>query len=97
MLTVDGSEGSPIGEVWQILPNSQETEEQTLVSDQVAQVITADETTTDGIQQIIYVSYQDPDDPNQSRTLHFGMQSTYPIFIYVSLYDYSIRLLVRYY
>lgn len=41
----------------------------------MAQVITADDTSGDGIQQIIYVSYQDPDDPNQSRTLHFGKAS----------------------
>ncbi|XP_032689441.1 zinc finger and SCAN domain-containing protein 2-like isoform X1 [Odontomachus brunneus] len=71
VVAVDESGGSPIGEVWQILPNSQESEEQTLVNDQMTQVIAADETSTDGIQQIIYVSYQDPDDPNQSRTLHF--------------------------
>ncbi|XP_076545050.1 uncharacterized protein LOC117604279 isoform X1 [Osmia lignaria lignaria] len=63
-------EGSPIGEVWQILPSSQESDEHSL-TDQMAQVITADDTSGDGIQQIIYVSYQDPDDPNQSRTLHF--------------------------
>ncbi|XP_019885783.2 zinc finger protein 665 isoform X2 [Ooceraea biroi] len=67
MLTVDGSEGSPIGQVWQILPNSQETEDQTLRDPMIA----TNETSADGIQQIIYVSYQDPDDPNQSRTLHF--------------------------
>lgn len=70
MLTVNRSEGSPIGEVWQILPNSQEANEQTFND----QIITTDETSNDGIQQIIYVSYQDPDDPNQSRTLHLGMQ-----------------------
>ncbi|XP_068986699.1 zinc finger protein 568-like isoform X1 [Bombus flavifrons] len=63
-------EGSPIGEVWQILPSSQESDEHSL-TDQMAQVIATDETSGDGIQQIIYVSYQDPDDPNQSRTLHF--------------------------
>lgn len=72
VLTVDESGGSPIGEVWQILPNSRETDEQTLVNDQMTQVMATEETSTDGIQQIIYVSYQDPDDPNQSRTLHFG-------------------------
>ncbi|XP_036149519.1 zinc finger and SCAN domain-containing protein 2 isoform X2 [Monomorium pharaonis] len=67
--TVNRSEGSPIGEVWQILPNSQETNEQTFND----QIIATDETSNDGIQQIIYVSYQDPQDsqdPNQSRTLH---------------------------
>ncbi|KAL2718806.1 zinc finger protein 3-like [Vespula squamosa] len=64
------TEGSAVGEVWQILPGSQETDENSL-SDQMAQVITAEETSADGIQQIIYVSYQDPDDPNLSRTLHF--------------------------
>ncbi|OAD56631.1 hypothetical protein WN48_03092 [Eufriesea mexicana] len=63
-------EGSPIGEVWQILPSSQESDEHSL-TDQMAQVIATDDTSGDGIQQIIYVSYQDPDDPNQSRTLHF--------------------------
>ncbi|XP_014487688.1 PREDICTED: zinc finger protein 3-like [Dinoponera quadriceps] len=71
VLTVDKAGGSPIGEVWQILPNSQESDEQALVNDQMTQVIATDEASTDGIQQIIYVSYQDPDDPNQSRTLHF--------------------------
>ena len=63
-------EGSPIGEVWQILPSSQESDEHSL-TDQMAQVIATDDASGDGIQQIIYVSYQDPDDPNQSRTLHF--------------------------
>lgn len=69
MLTVNRSEGSPIGEVWQILPNSRD--EQTFND----QVIATDETSNDGIQQIIYVSYQDPDDPNQSRTLHLGTKT----------------------
>lgn len=73
VLTIDESEESPIGEVWQILPNSQETDEQTF-NHQMTQVIATDEASTDGIQQIIYVSYQDPNDPNQ-RTLHFGTQS----------------------
>ncbi|XP_043791860.1 zinc finger protein 62 homolog [Apis laboriosa] len=68
--TINEIEGSPIGEVWQILPSSQESDEQSL-TDQMAQVIATDDTSGDGIQQIIYVSYQDPDDPNQSRTLHF--------------------------
>lgn len=68
--TISEIEGSPIGEVWQILPSSQESDEQSL-TDQMAQVIATDDTSGDGIQQIIYVSYQDPDDPNQSRTLHF--------------------------
>ena len=45
-------EGSPIGEVWQILPSSQESDEHSL-TDQMAQVITADDTSGDGIQQII--------------------------------------------
>ncbi|KAG7208297.1 hypothetical protein KM043_014539 [Ampulex compressa] len=66
----EASEGSPIGEVWQILPSSQEGDEHFL-GDQMTQVIAADDASGDGIQQIIYVSYQDPDDPNQSRTLHF--------------------------
>lgn len=72
-VAVEGSEGSSINEVWQILPNTQETDEEVLVNNQMGQVIATDEPSTDGIQQIIYVSYQDPDDPNQSRTLHFGM------------------------
>ncbi|XP_072746124.1 uncharacterized protein [Anoplolepis gracilipes] len=71
VLTVDGSEGSPIGEVWQILPNSQENDEQSTLNEQMTQVIATDETSTDGIQQIYYVSYQDPNNPNQTRTLHF--------------------------
>lgn len=61
------SEGSSIGEIWQILPNSQD--EQTFND----QIITTDETSNDGIQQIIYVSYtQDPEDLDQSQTLHLG-------------------------
>lgn len=76
-------EGSPVGEVWQILPSSQESEEH-LLTDQMAQVITTDETPGDGIQQIIYVSYQDPDDPNQSRTLHFGKNE---YFFYCIVYS----------
>ncbi|XP_076298916.1 uncharacterized protein LOC143217987 isoform X1 [Lasioglossum baleicum] len=68
--TIGEVEGSPIGEVWQILPSSQESDEHSL-TDQMAQVIATDDASGDGIQQIIYVSYQDPDDPNQSRTLHF--------------------------
>ncbi|XP_015516983.1 zinc finger and SCAN domain-containing protein 2 isoform X1 [Neodiprion lecontei] len=64
------AENSPIGEVWQILPGAQQGDENSL-GDQVTQVIGTDEASGDGIQQIIYVSYQDPDDPNQSRTLHF--------------------------
>jgi len=73
MLTVNRSEGSPIGEVWQILPTSgeRETDEQ-MFNDQM---VATDETSNDGIQQIIYVSYQDPDDPNQSRTLHLGTKT----------------------
>jgi len=78
MLTVNRSEGSPIGEVWQILPNSgeRETDEQ-MFNDQIA----TDETSNDGIQQIIYVSYQDPDDPNQSRTLHLGTKTIVSSFL----------------
>lgn len=90
--------------MWQILPSSQETEEQALVNDQMAQVIATDEASTDGIQQIIYVSYQDPDDPNQSRTLHFGTLSVYILYIYMRLcyFDYISRdwlrnMFVRYY
>lgn len=65
------TEGNPtIGQVWQILPDSQEEDENTL-GNHMTQVITGDEGSGDGIPQIIYVSYQDPDDPNQSRTLHF--------------------------
>ncbi|XP_026668483.1 zinc finger protein 287-like isoform X5 [Ceratina calcarata] len=67
---INEMEETPIGEVWQILPSSQESDEHSL-SDQMAQVIATDDASGDGIQQIIYVSYQDPDDPNQSRTLHF--------------------------
>lgn len=73
--TVDGSEEAPIGEVWQILPNSQKNDEQSTLNEQMTQVIATDEASTDGIQQIYYVSYQNPDNPNQSRTLHFRMYS----------------------
>ncbi|KAL6258746.1 hypothetical protein P5V15_010696 [Pogonomyrmex californicus] len=61
-ITVNRPEGSPIGEVWQILPNSQD-DEQTLNN----QIIATDEVSNDGVQQIIYVSYQDSDD-SQSQT-----------------------------
>ncbi|XP_011299469.1 zinc finger protein 271-like [Fopius arisanus] len=57
------------GELWQILPT--EGGEESL-GEGITQVIT-EEGSEDGVSQIIYVSYQDPDDPNQSRTLHFGM------------------------
>ncbi|XP_020277480.1 zinc finger protein 3-like [Pseudomyrmex gracilis] len=67
---VDASENSQIGEVWQIMPNSQENDEQAL-DGQMTQVIATDETSTDGVQQIIYVAYRDPDETNPSRTLHF--------------------------
>uniref|UniRef100_A0A6V7I3C8 C2H2-type domain-containing protein n=1 Tax=Bracon brevicornis TaxID=1563983 RepID=A0A6V7I3C8_9HYME len=57
------------GQLWQILPTTQEEDENSL-GEHMGQVIDGSE---DGVSQIIYVSYQDPDDPNQSRTLHFGM------------------------
>ncbi|XP_012279813.1 zinc finger protein 709 isoform X2 [Orussus abietinus] len=63
------SEGPTISEVWQILPDTREEDENSL-SEQMTQVIATDESSRDGMPQIIYVSYQDPDDPNQSRTLH---------------------------
>ncbi|XP_011883064.1 PREDICTED: zinc finger protein 271-like [Vollenhovia emeryi] len=65
-VTVNRPEGSPIGEVWQILPNSQDADDQTFTSE----IIATDENSNDGVQQIIYVSYQDPDDPDDSQTLH---------------------------
>ncbi|XP_025268545.1 zinc finger protein 271-like isoform X2 [Camponotus floridanus] len=69
--TVDGSERTPrISEVWQILPNSQKNDEQSTLNEQVTQVIATDEASTDGMQQIYYVSYEDPDNPDQARTLH---------------------------
>ena len=53
-------------ELWQILPASGDED------DELGEhLIAGNESTEDGIPQIIYVSYQDPDDPNQSRTLHF--------------------------
>lgn len=70
-MLLDGPEEPPIGQVWQILPNSQEADDQTIRDPMIA----TNETSPDGIQQIIYVSYQDPNDPNQSRTLHFGIWS----------------------
>lgn len=67
----DLSKAAADGELWQILPNSQDGDENSL-DDHVTQVFAGEETSEDGIPQIIYVSYQDPDDPNQNRTLHFG-------------------------
>ncbi|XP_071559653.1 uncharacterized protein [Temnothorax nylanderi] len=64
-LPTNKSEGSSIGQVWQILPNSREVDERTFSN----QIIATDETSNDGIQQIIYVSYQDPSDSNE-RTFH---------------------------
>ncbi|XP_063984005.1 zinc finger protein 184-like isoform X2 [Diachasmimorpha longicaudata] len=58
------------GELWQILPTNEGGEES--LGEHITQVITEDGS-EDGVPQIIYVSYQDLDDPNQSRTLHFGM------------------------
>lgn len=63
----------------------------------MAQVIATDETSGDGIQQIIYVSYQDPDDPNQSRTLHFGKNKNYMILSNsINLYLSLIELIIFY-
>ncbi|XP_008553477.1 zinc finger protein 271 isoform X1 [Microplitis demolitor] len=58
--------GAGPGELWQIFP-SQEADD----SLELQRVIT-DEGSEEGT-QVIYVSYQDPNDPSQSRTLHFGM------------------------
>ncbi|KAL0118070.1 hypothetical protein PUN28_009030 [Cardiocondyla obscurior] len=60
------SEGSSIGEVWEILPTSRGTGEQTFNT----QMIATEEASNDEMQQIIYVSYQDSNEPNQSQTLH---------------------------
>ncbi|XP_043276637.1 zinc finger protein 41-like [Venturia canescens] len=62
------SKASNDSELWQILPAGNDSDE---MGDHMTQVIGPEETSEDGIPQIIYVSYQDPDDPNQSRTLHF--------------------------
>lgn len=59
----------------------------------MAQVIATDETSGDGIQQIIYVSYQDPDDPNQSRTLHFGKNDNFITFVFINLHLFLIQLI----
>lgn len=58
-------------ELWQILPTPSGDDDS--LNAHITQVITTEEGSEDGRPQIIYVSYQDPDDPNQSRTLHFGM------------------------
>lgn len=63
------SKASNDSELWQILPAGNDSDE---IGEHMSQVIGTEETSEDGIPQIIYVSYQDPDDPNQSRTLHFG-------------------------
>ncbi|XP_015108646.1 zinc finger protein 271 [Diachasma alloeum] len=70
VLKIGGLAKGPEGELWQILPTTEGGEES--LGEHITQVI-AEEGSEDGVSQIIYVSYQDPDDPNQSRTLHFGM------------------------
>ncbi|XP_034945340.1 zinc finger protein 3-like isoform X2 [Chelonus insularis] len=72
LLEINGIKPATNEELWQILPATQEGDENSL-GEHITQVITTEEGSEDGVPQIIYVSYQDPDDPNQSRTLHFGM------------------------
>lgn len=58
--------------VWHILPDSTENEESVLTG-QVAQVIASEDGAANNAQQIIYVSYQDPDDPlTSTKTLQLG-------------------------
>lgn len=52
-------------EVWQIIPGAVEDEDQPFNND-VAEI------SEDDMQQVIYVSYQDPNTLNQSKTLQFG-------------------------
>lgn len=42
------------------------------------------EGTEQGVEQIIYVTYQDPDDPTAARTLHIVDSSadTFPVSLY---------------
>ncbi|XP_011506078.1 PREDICTED: zinc finger protein 761-like isoform X1 [Ceratosolen solmsi marchali] len=64
------SEGPTIGEVWQILPSSQEENGNTL--NNLTQVMTGDEISEDDMSQIIYVAYQDPNHSVESRTLQLN-------------------------
>lgn len=66
----DVAERSTLGGVWQILPPESQQSEQNSLNSKMAQIITAND--TEGLKQYIYVSYQDPDDSDQSKTLHLG-------------------------
>ena len=80
------SEGTAIGEVWQILPNAQEKDEN-LIGDRITEVIATDDLPENEIPQIIYVSYQDSDVVEQPRMLHFGK-----IYLKILLINKNLRI-----
>lgn len=57
-------EKANMGQVWQILPDSQEQNASNL--NNLTHVMTTDQVSQDGMSQIIYVAYQDPDQSNES-------------------------------
>lgn len=65
------SDGTSMGSVWQILPTSQE--ENANITNNVSQVMANNETEVsgDGMSQIIYVTYDDPGNSNDSN-LHYS-------------------------
>lgn len=75
--------------VWHILPDSTENEESVLTG-QVAQVIASEDGAANNAQQIIYVSYQDPDDPlTSTKTLQLGNTK----LVQLKSSDYSLQSL----
>ncbi|OXU19960.1 hypothetical protein TSAR_013867 [Trichomalopsis sarcophagae] len=63
-----------MGQVWQILPDSQEQNASNL--NNLTQVMTTDQVSPDdGMSQIIYVAYQDPDQSNESETVQFNKEN----------------------
>lgn len=64
------SEGTAIGEVWEILPNAQEVNDNSMQG-RIAEVIASDNISNEEVPQIFYVSYQEPTNiVPQSRMLH---------------------------
>ncbi|XP_051160691.1 zinc finger protein 271-like [Leptopilina boulardi] len=63
------SDGTAIGEVWEILPNPQEVNDNS-IQGRIAEVITSDNLSGEEVPQIFYVSYQEPNIAPQSRMLH---------------------------
>lgn len=84
-------ERANIGQVWQILPDSQEQNTSDL--NNLAQVMTTDEVSEDGMSQIIYVAYQDPEQSNEAEAVQFSKKFhlVHLIFYYILQIIYFFR------